>query len=199
MPDAFVFDIGGVLLRYRPDLWLAARFPADTAAAVYDALFCGPEWRELDAGALSEAEALRRIAARRPDCAREIYECFPQWDALFEPIPGMYELVRALKARGFALYILSNFSLRCRTVMARFPVFPLFDGALVSAEERLVKPDPRIFARLCEKFGLTPGACFFTDDMPANVDAARAFGIDAVPFTGAGNLYAALRERGVEL
>ena len=56
---------------------------------------------------------------------------------------------------------------------------------VVSAHEGVTKPDPRIYAILCERNGLAPGDCVFIDDAPANVAGARAFGMDAIQFTSA--------------
>jgi 2-haloacid dehalogenase len=54
---------------------------------------------------------------------------------------------------------------------------------LVSGEERMIKPDPRFFRLLVERFGLTPQSTFYVDDSEANVEAARRLGFDAVRFT----------------
>ena len=53
---------------------------------------------------------------------------------------------------------------------------------LVSAEEKLVKPDPAIFRRLCDKFGLQMDECVFVDDLQKNVDGAVACGMQGYCF-----------------
>jgi 2-haloacid dehalogenase len=60
----------------------------------------------------------------------------------------------------------------------------------VSGEVRLIKPDPRIFELLIERFAIDPRCAVYIDDVPANVAAARPFGIHAIHFTTP----AALRE-----
>ena len=67
-----------------------------------------------------------------------------------------------------------------------------FDGMLISAEEKLVKPDPAIYERLFSRFHLRPEECFFIDDLPANIEAARRCGMDGYCFTDGDE--AALRE-----
>ena len=67
---------------------------------------------------------------------------------------------------------------------------------MVSAHEGVTKPDPRIYAILCARNGLDPAACVFIDDSAANVDGARAFGMDAIRFTDAPALAAELAARG---
>ena len=51
-----------------------------------------------------------------------------------------------------------------------------FHGVVISADEKLVKPDAAIYRRLTDRFGLDPAQCLFVDDMPANVAGAQAVG-----------------------
>ena len=61
--------------------------------------------------------------------------------------------------------------------LRRFPVYGLFDGEVVSCEERTVKPEPRIYEILLERYGLTPSETLFIDDREMNIEAAAALGI----------------------
>jgi 2-haloacid dehalogenase len=79
----------------------------------------------------------------------------------------------------------------------RFAFLGWFDGVLVSGEERMIKPDPRFFNLLLDRFGLAPEATFYVDDSEANVAAARRLGFDAVRFTGPGQLRRELAARRV--
>jgi FMN phosphatase YigB (HAD superfamily) len=47
------------------------------------------------------------------------------------------------------------------------------------------------------RYRLDPASTLFVDDMPVNVEAARSVGLTALPFTGADQLEADLRARGV--
>jgi 2-haloacid dehalogenase len=66
----------------------------------------------------------------------------------------------------------------------------------VSAHEKLVKPDARIYDVLLTRNGLAPARTVFIDDSPANVASAREVGMHAIHFTGADTLRLALREHG---
>ena len=79
----------------------------------------------------------------------------------------------------------------------RFEFLDWFEGIVVSGEERVAKPDPRIFAVLLERFGLDPAATLFIDDAERNVAAARDAGMHAVVFTGADELRRVLADAGV--
>ena len=87
------------------------------------------------------------------------------------------------------LYLLSNVP---REPIARlqleWPFFSWFDGQVISAHERLVKPDPRLFQVLLDRYDLAPEATVFIDDVEANVEAAAALGITAIRFESASDL-----------
>jgi 2-haloacid dehalogenase len=73
----------------------------------------------------------------------------------------------------------------------------LFDDILISGEMRVTKPDPRAFELAAARFGVSPGTTFFVDDVPANVDAARAAGFTGLLFTSAPELREQLVSTGV--
>ena len=106
-----------------------------------------------------------------------------------DELPGMRKLLQDLKAHGYRLLGLTNWSTEtfCQ-VRHRYPIFDILDGMLVSGEERLTKPSPAIFRRMIEKFSLDPSECVFIDDNQANVEGSAAAGIPAILFPGAAKL-----------
>lgn len=96
----------------------------------------------------------------------------------------MEPLIRELKSRGYGIYLLSNASLRLREYFERIPGSDCFDGLMVSAEEKLLKPEHEIFEALYARFHLKPEECFFIDDSPANVEGALRTGMPATVFRG---------------
>ena len=86
---------------------------------------------------------------------------------------------------GLNVYYLSNYS--AFSVAANPDVLnfiPYMDGGVFSFEVKAVKPEPEIYRCLCEKFGLKPEECLFTDDVPANVKGAQACGFQGIVFEG---------------
>ena len=67
----------------------------------------------------------------------------------------------------------------------------------VSARVRLAKPDEAIFHRHVSDFGLDPGATLFFDDLPVNIEGARAAGWNAEVFTDAAQMRADLNRYGI--
>ena len=101
---------------------------------------------------------------------------------LQEPVKPTERLVGDLKAAGYRLYVLSNMSREFIDFLRRFPVYGLFDGEVVSCEEHTVKPEPRIYEILLERYGLTPSEKLFIDDREKNIEAAAALGIHGFVF-----------------
>jgi 2-haloacid dehalogenase len=137
------------------------------------------------------------LVERHPEHAADIAAYHERWpEMLAGDLRGSVELLAELRAAGVPLYALTNWSAETFAVTRnRFEWLDWFDGMLLSGEEGMTKPDPAIFRLLLDRFGLDPGATVFVDDSEANVAAARELGIDAVRFTGPGQLRRELTAR----
>lgn len=181
-----VFDMGNVLMRFDRELFLnRLTVSAQDKALLRREIFCSLEWVQMDRGTLVEATALERMCRRLPQhlhAAAEEMVC--HWDEPLIPVDGMYELVAQLKEKGYGIYLLSNASVRQHEYWSRLPVSKFFDGTLISADEKLMKPQPEIYCLLLERFGLRAQECFFIDDAPANIEGALMCGIPGAVFYG---------------
>ena len=196
--DRVVFDLGGVLIDWDPRHLYRKLFAGDEAAMEHFlANVCTHEWnRSQDAGR-SFAEGARLLKADHPDKAALIDAYCARFDEMMPgPIAGSVDILAELKALGTPLYCLTNFSAETYpATFERFEFLRWFEGILVSGEVGIIKPDPRIFELLIERFAMDPRRAVYIDDVEANVTAARPFGIHAIHFTTA----AALRPELVEL
>jgi putative hydrolase of the HAD superfamily len=103
--------------------------------------------------------------------------------------PVMMEWVRALKARGLKIAVLSNMPIEISTYMRQHaPWFRDFDYVCFSAEVQLAKPDAAIFRACWNVVGSNPEECLFIDDRAENVEAARALGMCALKFVSVDQL-----------
>ena len=196
-PGAVVFDIGRVLFEWELR-HLYAKLIADPAELDwFVAHVVTEEWHfETDGGRTLGDMVPERIAAF-PDHAHLIEAYRTRFNETIPgAVPGTHAIVRRLAEAGVPLYALTNFGAE---FFAGFrptePIFELFADIVVSGEERVAKPDPRIYAIAEARFGLPPERLFFTDDNPANVAAAAARGWQAHLFTGAAALEAELAAR----
>jgi putative hydrolase of the HAD superfamily len=99
----------------------------------------------------------------------------------FRPYPEVPAVLAALRERGAAIVVVSNWDVSLHDVLERTRLRPLVDGVVTSAEFGAAKPDPSIFARALEIAGAEPGEALHAgDDLDADVAGARAAGIEAV-------------------
>ncbi|MCD7738331.1 MAG: HAD family phosphatase [Lachnospiraceae bacterium] len=194
-----IFDMGQVLIYFRPESFMSRYFLSEEEKKLLEReVFHSREWPLLDWGVLTEEQALERICPRLPQAlhpvARRLVE---MWDRPIEPVEGMAELIKELKEVGYGIYLLSNASLRHPDYWKRVPGSEYFDGLVVSAFEKKIKPNPDIYECLLERFGLAAEECFFIDDQPVNVAGAFVSGMDGVVFRGATDLRIELQKRGV--
>ena len=197
-----LFDMGNVLIRFDRDYFITRLgITGEDKTLLMREVFQSVEWVRLDHGTLREPEALESICARLPrrlhDAADKLVS---MWDRPILPIEGMPELVRELKEKGYRLYLLSNASVRQHEYWPRVPGWDLFEGKIISADEKVMKPDPQFFRIALDRFGLAPEECFFVDDSAPNVEAALCCGIPGAVFHGdAGLLRRQLRAAGVNV
>ena len=194
-----VFDVGKVLFKW--DLrYLFAKLIDDKKELEYFVSnVVTPKWHfQHDAG--------RPLAEMTAERTAE----FPQYAALIDayatrfnetipgPIDGSLEIVSELAERGVPLFAITNFG-------AEFwdgfrptqPIFDHFGDIIVSGVEKLVKPDPAIYALALRRFGLQPGEAIFIDDNLDNVISARANGFAAHHFRDAKSLRIELNDLGL--
>jgi 2-haloacid dehalogenase len=199
---SLVFDLGNVLIDWNPRYLYRKLFEGDEAAMDdFLARVCTPEWNaQQDAGRSCEAAIAEKIADY-PDLAPLISAYYQRWpEMLGGSFPDTVELLEELSQMDLPLYALTNWSHETFPVARqRFPFLDLFDGIVVSGEERLLKPDPALYRRLLERFHIQPESALFIDDVAANVEGAQAVGMHAVHFAGAEELRASLRQFGVNV
>ncbi len=194
---AVVFDIGGVLVDWKPHLAWAEALGSEDAAHAF----------------IERTDFLARNARgdngeRFADLAQELDD--PQDQRLFAAYVGLYtrtvenaihgtwDVLDRLRAQGTPVHAITNWS--AETWPEGLKVHPrlgeVFGTLVVSGQEGVMKPDARIFELLCARAGIAPEECVFIDDGLHNVEGARAVGMDGIHFTTPRALEAELTERG---
>jgi 2-haloacid dehalogenase len=181
-----VFDLGGVLIDWDPRHLYRKLFAGDEAAVEHFlATVCTHEWNRCQDAGRSFAEGARWLKVEHPDKAELIDAYGTRFDEMIAgPTAGSVEILAELRDRGIPLYGLTNWSAETYpAALQRFAFLRWFRGILISGEVGLIKPDPRIFALLIERFAIEPHCAVYIDDVEANVAAARPLGIHAIHFT----------------
>mgnify|MGYP002622039994 CR=1 FL=1 len=190
MTRNIIFDFGNVLVRFEPELVYTEYFGDEARAWWFLRHVADLAWRtRMDAGEPT-AECVADLQRQYPDYQEAIalYDT-RYFDMLTGEVEGMRSLLGEMKAAGYNLYGLTNWSMETfPEARRRFAILQIIDRYVVSAEEKLVKPDPRLFQVLLDRYGLRAEECIFVDDNPDNVAAACQMGIEGIVFCGADKL-----------
>ncbi len=174
-----IFDMGGVLIDYNPEKSLYGIFDRETADILLREIFRNQLWADKDRGIITPEEIMEikknSIPAETYEKVCEMVDNFYPYMPVFEQ---MYDFVNSLKENGYGIYLLSNASSDFHIRREGIPALSLFDGVLISADYKLLKPEKEIYETLYKEFNLRPEECFFIDDVQKNIDGARATGMD---------------------
>ena len=201
-PDAVVFDLGNVLIRWEPWRAIAAAVGDEEAARFLSTDdFDFHEWnRHQDAGrpwSEAEAEAVRS----HPHWSEHLLGYRRNFaESLTGPIESTVAILEELHRAGVALYALTNWSAELFPyAVERFSFLRMFDDIIVSGEVGAAKPSAAVFEILARRVPVPLERCVFVDDHDANVAAASEAGMDAILFTDTDHLRGDLRARGLPL
>ncbi|WP_422374804.1 HAD family hydrolase [Roseibium sp.] len=195
-----VFDIGNVLIEWNPEHLYSRLIPDEKERRHFLESVCSMDWNlEQDLGRSWE-EAVYALSQQHPDKVDLIAAYSRHWHEMVPgEVPGTLSLLEALKASGTPLYAITNFSNeKFAECQSRFPFLKSsFLDIVISAEERLIKPDPAIYQRLFDRNGLDPKTCLFIDDSEQNIATARQLGMKGHHFKEAERLRQDLLELGL--
>jgi putative hydrolase of the HAD superfamily len=203
---AIVFDLGGVVLRWRPVELMAQALPAlasdaaqaqRIALAFFEAHVPGGDWAQFDRGVIDADEVILRIVRRtglRDVDVRAVVEAVP---AHLSPLPATVELLDRLHRQGLRLHYLSNMPAPfAQHLLETHEFFGWFASGVFSSRVRMIKPERPIFDEALRRFGIEPAEALLIDDSPPNVEAARAAGWRAFQFVDAAQCDAQLQALG---
>lgn len=152
-------------------------------------------YRRFESGLIQPHEFVEEISGHL-GLKVEYEEFCAIWTSVFFPETLLSEEFVAMLARRYRLVLLSNTNIiHFEMILATYPIMRHFHALVLSFEVGLMKPAPGIYREAIAAAGCSAEECFFVDDMPENVEAARAEGIDAVQFFSAPQLEEEMRKR----
>ena len=176
MIKALIFDNFGVLM----DLVYSSLrhiLPDDARAKLLDIL------DQADSGHISDVDELKQIEdllnQYNIDGASAVAQAIQHADRNTE----LLQFILDNKQR-YKMAMLSNVSAVIWNYYTQAELDKYFDQVVLSYQEKIAKPDPRIYRLTCERLGVQPNECVFTDDNEANVIAARQVGMQGICFYG---------------
>ena len=195
-----IFDMGDVLIEFDPPVFLDREKvddPADRELLLRE-VFYSPCWKEMDLGLYDEKEMFQRIKANIPAHLLPVAErLLFHWHDSLIPVEGIDELVFTLKEKDYRIYLLSNAPASQRLYWPEIRCSSCFDGVVVSAFEKCIKPDPKIYEILLDRYDLKAMESMFIDDVPANIEAAKQLGIAAHLFIDTEELLTYFKKEGI--
>ena len=175
-----LFDLGGVLLRLRPDDAVAAfaRAGAPTFGVIWEHDTPQKSLLRLEVGAIDAATFRREVnAAMGTTLSADAFDV--AFNAMLGPIaPAAFALLAALRKR-YRVFLLSNNNvLHLAVIESVYPQLRgCFEAALFSQEIAAHKPAAEAFEKALVAIGAPADEILFIDDSQANIDAAAALGL----------------------
>lgn len=195
-----VFDLGNVLIGFCPKKFIKENVEPKFQDKFFEIVFRGQEWKDLDRGTLNYDEAIKIFTKKLPECEKTIKKLFDEniYECL-DPIENNIALLPKLK-KNYNLYIISNFHLKAfENIYEKWDFFKLFNGKIISAHHKLMKPEPEIYQLLLDTYSLKANECLFIDDVEENIIGAKNIGMNGIQLTDYNFLKEKLREEGIKL
>ena len=185
-----IFDFGNVLVKWEPERVYGEYFGDDAKAWWFLRHVADNQWRgRIDAGE-STADCIAVLSQQYPEYSEAIalYDS-RYFDMLTGEVPGMRDVLSDIMRRGCQVYGLTNWSMETfPEARRRFGILQMIDRYVVSGAEHIIKPDPRLFQVLLDRYSLSAEECLFVDDNADNVSSAKALGMHGIVFTCARDL-----------
>lgn len=199
MIRVLIFDVGGVLIRTEDRSKRAAleRWLGLSPGQADEIVFNSGMGQAAQRGEVTSAALWAWVGQELSLDAEGLFHFRQEFWGGDRVNTELVALIRSLHSR-YQTAIISNYmdDLR-RSLAEEYPIIDAFDLVVISAEEKVMKPDPLIFQRTMERLGRQPEECIFVDDFAHNVEGARAVGMRAIHYTPSTDIEQELVEFGV--
>lgn len=194
-----IFDFGGVLVDWNPRYLYKNLFNNEEEMEFFLENVCSPDWNEQQDAGRSVIEATKTLQLQFPEYKDMIQQFYDKWEVMVRgEIEENTQLLPRLKG-NYNLYGLTNWSGETFPIAyKKYPFFQNFKGIVVSGDEKLIKPDKKIYQVLIERYSLNPNECLFIDDNSRNIQSAKQLGFNCVHFFNV-NLEEELKSLGIIL
>ena len=189
-----IFDLGNVILDWNVQNILDRMGLEDRERRLLKKeLFDHSDWLSLDEGLQTEKAVLAQVMARAGLSQKLVEHAFSSAKNSLRPIPESVNLLEEIGASANEVYCLSNMSQETYAHICDYEFFRIFDGVVISAQEKCMKPNGQIFRIIIDRYDLSPEETLFIDDNIENIEAARQLGMSGYHFEGKPGCFAAIR------
>ncbi|MBU4537889.1 MAG: HAD family phosphatase [Weeksellaceae bacterium] len=195
-----IFDFGGVVMDWNPRYFFKDYFNDDEKMEFFLKNIAEDEWNaEQDRGrTLKEGTDFQ--VTKFPEWEKEIRAYYDNWTSMLKSdIPQNVDVLRKLENSEYELFGLTNWSAETFPyALENYDFFSIFEGKIVvSGDEKLIKPDPKIWEVLLERYQLKPEESVFIDDNARNIEVAKTLRFNTVHITEETNLEEKLKNLGL--
>ena len=196
-----IFDFGGVVMDWNPRYFFKDYFNDDEKMEYFLKNIADDDWNaEQDRGRLLNIGTEIQVQ-KFPDWEKEIRAYYDNWTTMLKSdIPSNVAVLRKLESTNYELFGLTNWSAETFPyALENYDFFKIFnDKIVVSGIEKLIKPDPKIWNILLNRYQIKAEESVFIDDNPKNIDVAKSLGFKTVHIRENTDLESELRRLNVE-
>jgi putative hydrolase of the HAD superfamily len=185
MIENIIFDLGNVVFKLKFEKVIKEFTQNEEEIKLLESvIFSSEEWLKLDEGTITKQEGIDIMISKLPINLHEVCrKIMNSWTDLgLELNNSMLNFIKKVREKGYRTYILSNAPLEIPIFLEKLDLLQYFDGKIISAEEKLVKPNLEIYKLLLKKFNLNPKKCLFIDDKLENIESAINCNINGYVF-----------------
>jgi len=181
--ENIVFDFGGVLVDWNPRYFYNNHFKDKVQMEYFLENICNHNWNVKQDGGRLLAEATKSLQKQFPEYSTMIQYYYDNFEVMLGgEISENVRLLNPLNEK-YKLFGLTNWSGETFPIaLKKFSFFEVFQGIIVSGDEKMVKPDKEIFYLLLDRYQLEAKNSLFIDDNIENINSAKEIGFHTIHF-----------------
>ena len=178
----FLFDLGGVFFDWNPRYFFKHVFKSKEELNFFLKNVCNNEWNIKQDCGRPIADAIDELIFKFPKYNKQIKLYYSNHRKMIRQVfQESVDTLLTLKQKKIPCYVLSNWSAETFVGMVEeYPFLNNFDDIMISGEEKLIKPNKKIFQRAIDKFNLTTSETIFIDDNLDNINTSIKLGFKAI-------------------
>ena len=198
--ETVIFDLGGVLIDWEPHRLFRKIFSDEKEMEYFLQNICTPDWNVQQDKGRPLADATQILLDQYPKYTSEIQAFYGRWEEMLGGAiqPTVDILEELVNAKTHRIYALTNWSAETFPVALRdYSFLQLFEGILVSGDEKMIKPERAIYDLICTRYEINPATAVFIDDSLKNIKGCEDYGMKGIHFQSGEQLRKELEELGV--
>lgn len=179
-----IFDLGNVVLKLKWNIVLDSYSSNENDKKLLEnVIFNSEEWSKLDEGTIEKTDTINIMLSKLPENLHSAcVSIMKDWKKGLVLNYETIDFIKKVRKKGYKTYILSNAPLDIPDYLTQNNLNQYFDGQIISAEEKIIKPNPKIYELILNRFSLFPNECLFLDDKSENIESAISCGINGYVF-----------------